>query len=80
MIYDSARLKLDYEPTRLGRYAGVRREAFYSNIDLYAAYENWATPYTGSRQPEWDEYCDVRDLVPKGTNAKIRRERASSLN
>jgi hypothetical protein len=46
----------------------------YTIEELSTAYWAWALEKQG-REPQWDAYCDVRDCVPLGTNAKIRQER-----
>ena len=76
MITSTFTLKIEYERTRLGRYGDTRQNVFYSQVELGAACESWATQYAGKREMEWDDYCDVRDRVPRGTNAAIRRHKA----
>lgn len=73
MITSTEKLKKEYEPTRLLRYASIRT-VFYSPKELENAYIMWATTNPACRITEWDEYCDIRDAVPLGTNAKIRRQ------
>lgn len=73
MITSPERIKKEYEPTRLLRYASIRT-VFYPAKELENAYLVWATTTPSARHQEWDEYCDIRDAVPLGTNAKIRRQ------
>ncbi len=74
MLTDSLRLKLDYERTRLNRYGRDVKTATYTEEEYLEAYNDWVThPY--GREHLWDLYCDVRDRVPMGTNATIRRRR-----
>lgn len=76
MIHDSLTLKLDYELTRLERYK-ERKRADYTVTELAEAYWAWVlAPY--GRNTEWDSYCDMRDNVPRGTNARIRKDRRMS--
>lgn len=79
MLKDTEHLKVDYELVRCGRYDGTTRNVFYPQIEMLAAYEAWATAYSGKRELEWDEWCDVRDGVPRGTNAKIRAVRSQNV-
>jgi len=73
MITDSQKIKLEYEIVRRGRYAGIK-ETYYHHSELVNAYLEWANaPY--GREAEWDLWCDLRDEVPRGTNAKIRKEK-----
>lgn len=65
----------DYEPIRLSRYENVKQGVKYSLDARREAYTEWSEAYTGSRENLWDVYCDVRDSVPRGTNAKIRKHR-----
>jgi hypothetical protein len=73
ILHRSMRLELEYEQTRLTRYQNVRTNVFYPPAEIMAAYEAWATSYSGKRDMEWDDWSDVRDGVPRGTNAQIRR-------
>lgn len=74
MITDPESIKQQYEGARLNRYSGIKRNIWYSPEDFLFAYELWANhPY--GREHLWDEYCDVRDGVPRGTNTHIRRDR-----
>lgn len=77
MITSSDYIKINYEDQRLSRYANIQQNVFYTHSEYLAAYEAWTTSYSGARWPEWDDYCDVRDKVPRGTNAKFRQERGS---
>ena len=75
VITETARLKIEYELTRLGRYKDTKQNVSYTDKDLAYAYYNWAMAGT-HREYQWDLYCDIRDRVPEGTNSAIRRERA----
>lgn len=74
MIGGPKSIKLDYELTRLERYKDVRKRQKYSPEEYMEAYEAWITEL-GSRTHLWDAYYDIRDGMPKGTNAKIHRDR-----
>lgn len=77
MITESGRIRIEYEPTRLGRYGDTKRDVGYAPVDLLNAYWEWSHTPSHKREPEWDLYCDVRDRVPMGTNAKIRSQKLS---
>lgn len=76
MITSTERLKIEYECSRMGRYKGYRIGIKYTSLELSVAFENWCEGKSHNREMEWDDYCDVRDGVSRGTNGKIRRERA----
>lgn len=74
MIVDPLNIQRDYEHTRLARYGAEPRDVYYSPEDMIKAYLAWANhPY--GREHQWDSYSDVRDGVPWGTNARIRKKR-----
>lgn len=75
MITETGRLRLEYESTRLGRYGDTRQDVAHPPVDLVNAYWEWSHTPSHKREPEWDTYCDIRDRVPRGTNAKIRKRR-----
>lgn len=64
----------DYEKLRLDRYKDLKQPRYnYTHNDLISAFEAWAQ--AGSkRDDEWDTYCDIRDGVPEGTNADLRKK------
>lgn len=73
MITDPESIKRQYEPSRLNRYSNLKRDVWYSPENLQFAYDLWADhPY--GREHLWDNYCDARDCVPSGTNARIRKD------
>lgn len=77
MITDPESIRQQYEHARLSRYSGIKRGIWYSNEDLQFTYDIWANhPY--GREHLWDDYCDARDGVPRGTNARIRKDRKAS--
>lgn len=78
MITGSIALKFEYEPTRKGRYGEIRQDVFYTPTEFANAYWDWVKTPSHKREREWDIYCDVRDAVPPGTNAEVRRKRNSS--
>jgi hypothetical protein len=62
-----------YERDRLGRYGHTPQNEPYSQSDLLLAYDIWSQDKHEDRQKHWDFYCDVRDCVKLGTNAKITK-------
>lgn len=74
MLTDSLRITLEYEQTRLYRYLGIKQRIDYTSDDFRDMYVLWVTSSTGNREKEWDNYCDIRDRVPRGTNWRIRRK------
>ncbi len=75
MLTDSLRLKHEYEPTRLQRYGDIRQDTFYTPQEFANAYWEWCNTPSHKRDREWDFYTDIRDRVPMGTNADIRKHR-----
>ncbi len=76
MITDPESIQRQYEPTRLSRYSHVKKRTYYSLEDYSWAYLKWANEKF-AREHYWDDYCDMRDGVPQGTNRAIRKERTS---
>lgn len=71
---DSRTIREQYESARLSRYSRITKRVSYTNEQLKIVYDLWANhPY--GREHLWDDYCDVRDGVPRGTNTMIRKER-----
>ena len=69
---------LEYEESRVARYKGYSQDVYYSQSEFDSLYRAWAGRYAGTREPEWDAYCDARDRVRRGTNEKIRKERIAN--
>jgi len=69
------RSHFNYEEVRIGRYCREANRQYYSDTEIMQAYQDWAYAL-GKREEEWDIYCDVRDCFPKGTNARIAKERS----
>ena len=71
----------DYEEARLKRYEGFQSEE-HDELLFVAGYIRWAkTPPSprDTREKTWDEYCDIRDSVPVGTNQTIRHNQQRKL-
>jgi len=77
MIPHGGEIKRDYEPARLMRYGNTRQTAVYTQEEYNEAYWAWAL-YPYGREVQWDFWCDARDRVPPGTNAKIRANFSAS--
>ncbi len=76
MITNPEDIRRQYEPTRLSRYSHIKKRETYTAEDLCLVYEIWRNhPY--SRERLWDDYCDIRDRMPRGTNNAIRKVRAA---
>lgn len=76
-MMDAYSYKRFYEPNRLLRYTGIKLNVNYTAEEFSEAYLDWVNfPY--GREKQWDAYCDVRDRVPRGTNARIRRQHEQS--
>lgn len=69
-----------YEADRMRRYASIDQRKEWSHEDIVFYYKQWNSDKRFSRQRTWDEYCDVRDGFPLGTNASLvlKRNRAIS--
>lgn len=77
MITDPESIRIQYESVRLSRYSHVKKRACYSPEDFSWAYQKWSNEKF-AREHYWDDYCDMRDGVPLGTNAAIRKDRSAS--
>lgn len=60
-----------YEELRKSRYTGIPAHQ-YTSEEIWNSYQAWVSAWDKKRDEEWDEYCDARDGVPKGTNRMFR--------
>lgn len=40
----------------------------YTAVEFYTYYYAWSNASRNGREDQWNEYCDVRDSVPLGSN------------
>jgi len=67
-----------YEQFRSARYNGISIVE-HSEEAFLKAYLAWKDT-EGRREFEWDEYCDIRDNVPLGTNKEYRLKKKPLTN
>lgn len=64
----------DYFHERMARYLKIPYRHQYTDDEILRAYKNWSSLEPGFRDEAWDTYCDARDSMPLGINARIRMD------